>query len=149
MAWARACMSRQKNCKHKHLKRERSVWGGKREWNRMCQWTGKESLLLLFKQHSIQKIFHFWKLRWIFHFHYDANYRMNERQFMCVKPSSLHIASRSENAKSLFAGFEEGKKNLLTLTRTWPSNVCDSTIVPVQCNFHSSSVRNLFPIQTV
>lgn len=96
-------MSRQKNCKHKHVKKKSNV---SMDWQR-------ESL---FPFATSQKIFLHRKLRWIFHFHYDANYRMNgTKKYMklCV---CAHISS--ENAKSLF----RRGKNLLTLVGTWPSS---------------------------
>lgn len=78
------CERRQKNRKHKHAGE-----------NRMCQWTGKESLFSLsgahLKDFSISEI-----SRWIFHFHYDAN------------NASVHITYK--NAKSLFQCLQQQKK---------------------------------------
>lgn len=73
------------------------------ERNRMCQWTRK-------------RLFHFWKLRWIFHSHYDANYRGESEKELFV---SVHIATEMQKACFLCeqrAGEREGGREKIF----WP-----------------------------
>lgn len=82
---------------------------------RMCQRSRKES------KHN-QKFFLFWKLRWIFRFHYDANYRARKMEtlkiilFLCSYRMRIHILSNELKCKKLvFSALGDRRKKSFDL----------------------------------